>query len=506
MERTRRSGVLLHPTSLPGPGGIGTIGPQAVRFLDWLRDAGQTVWQVLPLGPTGYGDSPYQSFSAFAGNPLLVSPELLRRDGLIADADVAALPRGRKARVDFGAVIESRRALFAAVLASFDAGRVPDELRAGLDEFREREAGWLDDFALFLAVHEEHGRPWNEWPAPLAERDPQAMAEARARHHEGIRRVEIAQFLFFRQWHELRARADGMGIRLLGDLPLFVAHDSCDAWVNRDLFELDDDGRPTSLAGAPPDDFTADGQLWGSPLYRWDRSRERGFDWWVARARAALRLCDEVRLDHFRGLAACWATPAGEKTARNGVWVPVPGAELLEKLRTELDGLPFLAEDLGHITPDVIELRERFELPGMRVLQFAFGGDPVTNEHRPYNIPVRSAVYTGTHDNPTTKEWWKAGRFGGDRPRAEARADVRALTGAGGSDIHWGLIRLALASAADTAIVPMQDVLGLGREGRMNAPGTDRHNWSWRLRERDLEGREGARLAALTRSSGRAPA
>jgi 4-alpha-glucanotransferase len=297
-----------------------------------------------------------------------------------------------------------------------------------------------------------------------------------------------------------------MGIRLLGDLPLFVAHDSCDAGANRDLFELDDAGRPTALAGAPPDDFTADGQLWGNPLYRWERARERGFDWWVARARASLRLCDEVRLDHFRGLAACWATPAGERTARNGTWVPVPGSDLLETLRGKLGGLPFVAEDLGHITPDVTALRERFGLPGMRVLHFAFGGDPRTNEHRPHNVPARCVVYTGTHDNETTRGWWKSGRFAVERSRAAARADVRALAGADGPDIHWGLMRLAAACAADTAIVPMQDVLGLGNEARMNEPGTDRHNWVWRLRDRDLDGREGARLAALTRSAGRWPA
>jgi 4-alpha-glucanotransferase len=332
------------------------------------------------------------------------------------------------------------------------------------------------------------------------------MEEARERHRDAIRRAETAQFLFFRQWAELRARANAMGIRVLGDLPLFVAHDSCDAWADRDLFDLDEAGRPVGLAGAPPDDFTEDGQLWGNPLYRWDRVREREFDWWIARARAALRLFDEVRLDHFRGLAACWATPAGEKTARNGTWVPAAGAELLEKLRGALGGLPFVAEDLGHITPDVTELRDRFGLPGMRVLQFAFGGDPRTNEHRPHNVPARCVVYTGTHDNETTRGWWRSARFAGDRTRAAARAEVRTLTGAGGSDIHWGMMRLAMACAADTAIVPMQDVLGLGNEARMNEPGTDRHNWTWRLRERDLSGREGARLAALTRAAGRAPA
>jgi 4-alpha-glucanotransferase len=505
VDPRRRSGVLLHPTSLPGPGGIGALGPQAFRFVDWLHDSGQSVWQVLPLGPTGYGDSPYQSFSTFAGNPLLISPELLVRDGLVAERDLAALPRSRHARVDFGAVIDSRRALLHAASRAFDRERAPSGLAEERDAFREREAGWLPDFALFLAVHEEQGRPWTEWPEPLARRDPGALDEARARLADAVRRVETAQFLFFRQWADLRAHANAAGIRILGDLPLFVAHDSCDAWVHRDLFDLDDSGRPATLAGAPPDDFTEDGQLWGNPPYRWDRLRETGFDWWVARARAALRLCDEVRLDHFRGLAACWTTPAGETTARNGSWVPAAGAELLEKLEQELGGLPFVAEDLGHITPDVIELRERFALPGMRVLHFAFGGDARTNEHRPYNAPARCVIYTGTHDNETTRGWWKSGRFAGGRSRAAARAEVRALTGSRGPDIHWGLLRLAMASAAATAIVPMQDVLGLGNEARMNAPGTDRHNWTWRLRERQLAGREGDRLAALTRASGRWP-
>ncbi|HMB69564.1 MAG TPA: 4-alpha-glucanotransferase, partial [bacterium] len=424
--------MLLHPTSLPGPGGIGTLGPQAFRFVDWLRDSGQAVWQVLPLGPTGYGDSPYQSFSTFAGNPLLISPELLVRDGLATKADLAALPRPRGAKVDFGSVIESRRALLSAASDAFDSGRASSELVGERDAFREREAEWLSDFALFLALHERHQCPWTDWPEPLARREPAALDEARTQHRDAIRRVETTQFLFFRQWAALRAHANAAGIRILGDLPLFVAHDSCDAWAHRDLFDLDDSGRPTSLAGAPPDDFTEDGQLWGNPLYRWDRARDSGFHWWVARARAALRLHDEVRLDHFRGLAACWATPAGEKTARNGRWVPAAGAELLEKLRQELGELPFIAEDLGHITPDVVELRERFDLPGMRVLHFAFGDDPRTNEHRPHNVPVRCVVYTGTHDNETTRGWWKTGRFAGSGSKAAARADVRALTGSRG--------------------------------------------------------------------------
>ncbi|MEO5617063.1 MAG: 4-alpha-glucanotransferase [Candidatus Eisenbacteria bacterium] len=505
----RGSGILMHVTSLPGPGGIGTLGAEAVRFLDHLRDAGQTVWQVLPLGPTGYGDSPYQSFSAFAGNPLLVNGPRLLEEQLVEPGDLESLAEGDAGRVDFGAVILAKRALLAKAFESFRRGRGPAALVRAFSDFRETHAAWLEDFALFMAIHEARGASWVEWPEAERDHEEHALRAARLRHADDIVSGAFAQFLFFRQWESLRAEAAARGIQVLSDMPLFVAHDSCDVWAHRDLFDLDSAGMPRTLAGAPPDDFTADGQLWGNPLYVWDRLRERGFDWWIARVRSALALCDRVRLDHFRGFLACWASAAGETTARNGKWVPVPGGELFDRLRTEFESLPFLAEDLGDISPDVHELRDRLGLPGMKILQFGFGGDPRENEFAPHHFVRNAVVYTGTHDNETMRGWWEnRSRAVGSRKQdaAQEQARILAITGTDGAEIHWDFVRLALASVADTAIVPMQDLLGLGNEARMNTPGNPAGNWVWRVAQGGWTDAIGERLLGLTRATGREPA
>ena len=505
----RSSGVLLHVTSLPGPGGIGTLGAEAVCFLDQLRTAGQSVWQVLPLGPTGFGDSPYQSFSAFAGNPLMINGQRLTEEQLLVSADLESLTPGDPDRVDFGAVIPARRELLAKAWGSFRAGKGPGSLAREFSDFRSANAEWLEDFALFMALHEARGTAWVEWPEAERNREESALRAARLEHADDIEGAAFAQFLFFRQWKSLREEAVARGIQVLSDMPLFVAHDSCDVWANRDLFDLDAAGNPRTLAGAPPDDFTADGQLWGNPLYVWDRLRERGFDWWIARVRSALALCDRVRLDHFRGFLGCWASQAGETTARNGKWVPVPGAELFDRLRAEFGNLPFVAEDLGDLSPDVHELRDRLGLPGMKILQFGFGGDPRENEFAPYHFVRNSVVYTGTHDNETMRGWWESrGRVVGPRQPvvAEEQARILALTGGDGSEIHWDFVRMALASVPDTAIVPMQDLLGLGNEARMNTPGRPAGNWSWRMREGAWTDAIGERLSLLTRATGREPA
>ena len=506
MRLRRSSGVLLHPTSLPGPYGIGDLGPEAGRFVDWLADAGQSVWQVLPLGPTGYGDSPYAPFSSFAGNVLLLSPELLRRDGLLADAELERALDGRGGRVDYGRAIPAKERL-----ARLAAERLlsSGEYAAELDAFRLANAGWLDDYCLFTAIKRERDAAaaaagvrdssWNAyWPRGLARREPEAIAAFRAGHGRELALIGAEQFLFRRQWDELRARAASRGVSIVGDLPIFVAMDSADAWAHPELFRLDASGRPIEVAGVPPDYFSRDGQLWGNPLYDWGRHEAAGFSWWIARVEAALSLYDLVRVDHFRGLAACWAVPAGRKTARRGEWKAAPGTALLSALRARLgDELPILAEDLGFITPDVVELRDRFGLPGMRILQFGFdakesgrGLDP-GNPFLPHNYAPGCVAYTGTHDNDTLAGWLASAS-------REERAFIVDYLGYDPPDPARALVREAMKSAAGLVVVPMQDLLGLGSEARMNRPGTTEGNWAWRLDS--LPGPGAAdRLRAMTR-------
>ena len=490
MALPRSSGVLLHPTSLPGPFGIGDLGPAAARWVDALARAGQAWWQVLPVGPTGYGDSPYQSPSTFAGNTGLLSPELLERDGLVTAAEVAAceLPAGPVAYEDATA---RKRDLLGWAWERFLAdGRA--ELRREFDAFRTAERGWLDDFALFTAIKAAHGlRPWWEWPAPLAIRNATALAAAAEELVGEIEAARFGQFLFARQWGALKEYAAARRVRLIGDLPIYVAHDSADVWAHPELFQMDPARNPTVVAGVPPDYFNpTDGQLWGNPLYDWDAHRRTGFAWWTARLRAALRLFDLVRLDHFRGLAAYWAVPFGSRTAAGGRWVEAPGAELLAALRANLGDLPIIAEDLGVITPDVDALRTGFGLPGMRILQFAFGG-AIEPRFRPHRFCPDAVVYTGTHDNDTTRGWYEG-------LTADERAAFERYAPDAAADPVWVLIRLAWASVAERAVVPAQDLLELGSAARMNTPGLAVGNWRWRADDTATGGVWVDRLRALT--------
>jgi 4-alpha-glucanotransferase len=494
---TRGAGLLLHPTSLPSRFGVGDLGPEAASFLDWATRAGQSVWQVLPLGPTGMGNSPYGCLSAFAGNPLLVSPELCRDEGLLGEGDLAAAASPGGDRVDFAAAASSRERQLRQAFAAFRA-RPSEVLSRAFAEFREapEQAGWLRDWALFAALKAGHGgRAWTDWDPELRDRRPGALAAAERRHGEELEYQRFVQFLFFRQWSALRERARAAGVELLGDLPIYVAADSADVWAHRELFELDEAGRPLRVAGVPPDYFSATGQLWGNPLYRWDRLRESGYAWWIERLRANLRLTDRVRLDHFRGFAGFWAVPAGEPTAVGGTWVEGPGAELFEAIAAALGGLPLVAEDLGVITPDVTALRDRFGLPGMKVLQFGF--DP-GSDHAPHRLVPHSVVYTGTHDNDTTRGWFESLDEG-------ARRRVLAYTGGTPESISWDLLRTACTAVAELAIAPVQDLLGLDASARMNRPGSDAGNWGWRLAPESLTGELAERLAELAAVTGRLP-
>jgi 4-alpha-glucanotransferase len=499
----RGSGVLLHPTSLPGPYGSGDLGPSAERFLDFLAAAGQTYWQVLPLGPTGYGDSPYQTFSAFAGNPLLISPELLGEEGLLPAGVLDDSPTFPAGQVDYGAAGAWKCRILA---LAFDRlrGHGSAGLREELQAFVAANADWLEPFALFMALKDAHdGRPWPAWDSDIAAREPEALARWSARLESQARGHAFNQFLFFRQWQRLKAAATAKGIRIIGDAPIYVAHDSADCWVNRRLFHLRPDGSPALVAGVPPDYFSATGQLWGNPLYRWDILAEEGYQWWIDRLRMALSTVDVLRLDHFRGFAGYWAIPGEAATAETGTWEPGPGAPLFTALTRALDHLPLIAEDLGVITPDVVALRDRFHFPGMRVLQFAFDSFEAGpgNPHLPHNHVPNSVVYTGTHDNDTTAGWY---RTASRRDRAFATAYARSSR-KDPATVAWDIIRLAQASVARVAVAPLQDLLSLGSAARMNRPGQLGGNWQWRYEAEALTDELAARLAALTRLYGRAP-
>jgi 4-alpha-glucanotransferase len=466
MRLPRSAGILLHPTSLPGPGGAGSLGPDAVRFADALVECGASVWQMLPLGPTGYGNSPYQCFSAFAGNPLLIHlPEA--RDGFPEDA------------VDYEAVLPVRQALLRQATAAF----VPDDR---YDAFVEDEAWWLEDYALFMALKAQHGgAAWTAWEPGAALREPAALARWRTRLAPEMEHFRREQALFAAQFAALRAACADRGIRLMGDLPIYVAHDSADVWAHRALFRLDGRVRPAAQAGVPPDYFSATGQLWGNPLYDWDALRLAGYDWWIRRVRHAFRRFDLVRLDHFRGFEAYWAVAGDAATAEEGRWEPGPGAALFEAIEAALGPQPLVAENLGVITPAVEALRSRFGFPGMSVLQFAFADPDEPSTFLPHACEREMVVYTGTHDNDTTPGWW-ASIGGGDAAAAAgdaARERDYALRylAADGREMHWTLIRAALATVADTALVPLQDILGLGSEARMNRPGRDTGNWAFRF-------------------------
>lgn len=488
----RRSGVLLHPTSLPGPDGVGDLGAGAFRFVDWLHQHGQSLWQVLPLGPTSFGDSPYQTLSAFAGNPLLISLEKLVEDGWLQTDDLTARPSFDAARVDFGPVIEWKFDRLGRAWEIFLERARPSDWER-FEAFRREQAAWLDDFALFMALKEENGgAAWCDWPAPLVHREDWAVAEAADRLDRARGRVSFIQWLFREQWEAVKVYASARGIKLVGDLPIFVAYDSSDVWANSHLFQLGEDGRPTHVAGVPPDYFSKTGQLWGNPLYRWEAMAQDGYRWWRDRLRQVLEQTDLVRIDHFRGFAAYWEVEATAETAIDGRWVPGPGAAFFEAMREEFGAdLPLIAEDLGVITPDVEKLRDDFDLPGMKVLQFAWSGPD--NAFLPHEHQPNCVVYSGTHDNDPTRGWWK------HLTDARTRDLVGEYTGLPQVDEpHWVLIRLGMMSCAHTFIATMQDVLGLGREARMNLPGEGKGNWNWRMPQEALTDEAGGRLSRLS--------
>jgi 4-alpha-glucanotransferase len=485
----RSAGILLHPTSLPGPYGIGDLGREAYHWVDALVRMGQRWWQVLPLGPTGFGDSPYQCFSAFAGNVYLISPDVLLQEGVLKQSEVAP-PDFPREYVDYGPVIDFKFALLRRAWDNFQHGAAPG-LRQPFEEFCRREAGWLDDFALFMALKAaHHGDSWLTWEPDLVERHPEALGKARQRLADRVGKHKFGQFLFARQWSALKRYANDRGVRLIGDVPIFVSSDSADVWANPHLFQLDEQCQPLFVAGVPPDYFSATGQLWGNPLYDWEANRKTKYAWWVARLRATLRQVDLVRLDHFRGFEAYWEVPAGRPDAIEGRWVKGPGLDLFNALRDGLGGLPLIAEDLGLITPEVYALRDALALPGMRILQFAFGGAP-EDRFLPHNYERNTVVYTGTHDNDTTRGWYEA--IG-----EHERHFLRRYLGRDGSDVAWDLLRLAWASVADWALAPLQDVLDLGTEARMNFPGKPSGNWSWRFTPHQLTQGVQDRLADLT--------
>lgn len=492
----RSAGILLHPTSLPSPCGIGDLGPAAYAWVDALARARQSWWQVLPLGPTGYGDSPYQSYSAFAGNTALISPEALVRAGLLRTADLGA-DDWPADHVEYGRAIAFKAALTARAWDNFRGGAAP-ALRGPFEEFCGAQASWLDDFSLFVALKEAYGGgSWFDWPEEFVFRRPAALERARRELAEAIELHRFRQFLFYHQWGALKEYARERGIRLIGDLPIFVAGDSADVWTHPELFQLDEQHRPAFVSGVPPDYFSKTGQLWGNPLYDWPAHRNSNYAWWTARMRAELARVDLVRLDHFRGFEAYWEVPAGEATAEHGRWVKGPGADLLLVLRQALGGLPVIAEDLGVITPEVRALRLQFDLPGMRILQFAFGGAP-EKRFLPHRHEHNTVVYTGTHDNDTTHGWY-------DTLDADERRFFRAYAPSTYGDVSWDLIRLAWMSVADYAITPLQDVLSLGSEARMNRPGQPSGNWRWRYRAEMLTDKLLDRLAEFTELYERAP-
>jgi len=500
MSFPRAAGILLHPTSLPSRGGIGDFGPAAYRFVDFLASARQGLWQVLPLGPLGYGNSPYSSTSAFAGNPLLISLERLAEHGWIdrgklEAANVESAPGS--APVDYDYVFTHKMPLLFEAARMFLHTASSDALRQ-LERFRAENRWWLDDFVLFDALRARHKlKSWNQWPRDLVRRDPATLEKTRKELADDIQIRSALQFAFYEQWRALRSYSAERAIRIVGDVAIFMNHDSADVWTHPELFRLNENLEPEVVAGVPPDFFSTTGQRWGNPLYRWDVMKQRGYQWWIQRLRWATENCDYIRLDHFRGFDQFWEIPAGEETAVNGRWVDGPRDDLFLKLREALGGLPFFAEDLGHITAEVHALRNRLQIPGMAVLQFGFG-----DEGAHMYLPHRAAgkvIYTGTHDNDTVLGWWTSGAAEHERRNAEA------YLGRSEDGIHWGFIRAAQCSAASLCIVPLQDVLGLGSEARMNTPSLNGGNWRWRFQQQHLKSELAAKLAHLAELSDRLP-
>jgi 4-alpha-glucanotransferase len=473
MNFDRSSGILFHITSLPGEYGIGDMGPEAYKWVDALVKAGCTYWQLLPLGPTGYGDSPYQCFSAFAGNPYIISPILLEKDGFLSKKVISEHPEFPDDRVDYAKIISWKLEILDVAYAEFVTSASPEKKKS-LEEFKEQNADWLDNYALFMAIKDaNHAVSWRKWPEELKMRKKDALEKFKSQNATNIQRHVFRQFLFYRQWSQLKKYANDHDIRIIGDLPIFVAEDSSDAWANPELFYFDENLDPTVVAGVPPDYYSSTGQLWGNPLYLWEYHRETGYEWWIKRVKAILNQVDIIRIDHFRGFVDYWEIPAGMPTAEIGKWKPGPGEDFFLALRKALGALPIIAEDLGQLNPQVFELRDKLGLPGMKILQFAFGNEP-TDDFFPHNYPRNCVAYTGTHDNDTALGWY----LGASEHQRENC--IKYL--AGQEDcIAWDMIRGIWSSVASFAISPMQDFLGLDNSARMNYPGNPSGNWDWRM-------------------------
>ncbi|MEM9508825.1 MAG: 4-alpha-glucanotransferase [Cyanobacteria bacterium P01_E01_bin.35] len=496
----RASGVLLHPTSLPSRFGIGDLGENAYRFVDFLTSSDQQIWQILPIGPTGYGNSPYLSYSALAGNPLLISPDILHQQGFLTAAEIEDLPDFSLDHVDFERVIATKMPLLRRASDRFKA-EASEATQQEFKRYCNRHNDWLSDYALFMSLKQAHnGSSWHQWSASIAERQPQAMATWATELADEIFFHKFVQYQFFCQWQNLKQYANQKGVKLFGDIPIYVAHDSVDVWAHSEIFRLDPKtGEPALMAGVPPDYFSATGQLWGNPVYNWEELEKTDFKWWIRRVEAILEYVDIIRIDHFRGFQAYWAVPQGEATAMNGTWLEAPGDEFFQLLGKELGKLPIVAEDLGVITPEVEALRDKFEFPGMKILQFAFDSDRA-NGFLPFNYANRNCVvYTGTHDNNTTVGWFY-------ERSPEAKSQVIDYLGCLCDEgIHWALIRLALSSVGNTVILPFQDILGLGTDAKMNTPSEPTGNWSWRCRAEAFNDELSGRLKYLTYLYGRTP-
>lgn len=490
MNFERSSGILLHPTSLPGSFGIGSLGKEAYDFVDFLIASNQKLWQVYPLGPTGYGDSPYACFSAFAGNPLVISLEKLQEEGLLAAADLNTKEVFDENKVDYGRVINFKFPLYKKAFANFKNTSSLEQEK--FKAFCKHHSYWLDDYALFMALKENFGgKPWYEWDKDIKMKKDTAVAKFKTQLADNISFQKFIQYTFFKQWYELKAYANRNFIKIVGDIPIFVAFDSSDAWSNPDLFFFDEDRKPLKVAGVPPDYFSATGQLWGNPLYNWAKNKETGFAWWIDRVRSNFEAVDVVRIDHFRGFAGYWAVPAGEKTAINGKWETGPGKDLFDAIKNSLGNIPIIAEDLGVITPDVEELIEYCGFPGMKILQFAFDSGEESN-YLPHNYSTNSVVYTGTHDNDTTLGWYQ-------KAKPADQQYVKEYFNSNGSDICWDFIRAAWASTSVIAVIPMQDVMSLGSEARINTPGLAGGNWQWRYTKDALKAEYSDKLKKLTK-------
>lgn len=488
----RESGILMHITSLPGPYGVGTMGAEAYRFVDFLEKAGQHIWQILPLAPTGYGDSPYQSCSTFAGNHYLIDLDTLVQQGLLKQEEIASICwNDREEKVDFGRLYQNRLPVLRLAYSRFSGSEA-------FDAFCRENGSWLSDFALFMALKDSFGgKPWYEWEQSIKVREPDAIWQARQEHKEQMRFYSFVQFLFYTQWQALRNYANHKGIRIIGDVPIYVPLDSADVWGNPELFELDENLTPTEVAGCPPDAFSADGQLWGNPLYRWSYHEKEGYSWWIRRLAAAGKLYDVVRIDHFRGFEAYWAVPYGDPTAVNGRWVKGPNMNFVNAIKNELPHIQMIAEDLGFLTQEVLDLRDASGYPGMKVLEFAFDSKE-PSDYLPHTYTRNTVCYTGTHDNMTMRQWFETA----DHEAVEYAKAYMNLSEEEG--FVWGVIRTALASVSDTCVVQMQDYLDLGAEARMNFPGTlTDKNWTWRAKAGFDSDELAQRICGLTKLYGR---